>query len=283
MLRCIDGHAHGRLARCPTCFKGKLWLKDEDGGQTVICKGYFDEDIQQRIPCHYSVPNATAPRLLPWYPEEPSEEEIEAMKEVTLKHEALAGGGGGGGGDLPQELIDAAEDLDWPIDNAKEAAQAMLELCTSGSTTVDLPQDEKRARIAIGKLIIGLRASNPDATAVETLEAIAKEFGMAAAKEEAKGKQKSALAGSCACPANAAVVQAFQELGDLYFKDGNANAGMSYKKAVSALSGLDFEITADNAKGPARENRTVFFNPRTGKVEAMEKPGKEFMGMKLPF
>ena len=49
--------------------------------------------------------------------------------------------------------------------------------------------------------------------------------------------------------ADAGIVQAFQELADLYFKEGNGNAGGSYKKAVSALSAVDYEINADNAKG----------------------------------
>ena len=38
------------------------------------------KDIQQRIPCGYATQAASAPRLQPWYSEEPSEEEIEAMK-----------------------------------------------------------------------------------------------------------------------------------------------------------------------------------------------------------
>jgi DNA polymerase/3'-5' exonuclease PolX len=37
-------------------------------------------------------------------------------------------------------------------------------------------------------------------------------------------------------------------LGELYFKEGNANAGSTYVKAVKALSELEYAITADNAK-----------------------------------
>lgn len=247
LLRCIDGHVNGRLARCPSCFKGKLGVREEDGGATVACRGYFDEEIQQRIPCSYTSLAASAPRLYPWHTEEPSEEEMEAMKEITKEAEAVASGKGGGS--VPRELMDAAEEMDWPIANPKERAQAMVDLCTTLSAKVDLPQDEKKARIAVGKLLMNLLREDDGATAVRALEAIVAEFGISADKAEARARQKSALGGNCACAANAGVVQAFQELGDLYFKDGNSNAGLSYKKAVAALSALDYEITADNAKG----------------------------------
>ena len=66
---------------------------------------------------------------------------------------ALANGGGGEAV-LPQELIDAANKLNWPISDKKEAAQAMMEICTSGSVRVNLPRDERKARIAVGKIVI---------------------------------------------------------------------------------------------------------------------------------
>ena len=40
----------------------------------------FQKDIAQRIPCGYATAVASAPRLQPWYSDEPTEEEIEAMK-----------------------------------------------------------------------------------------------------------------------------------------------------------------------------------------------------------
>lgn len=260
LLRCLDGHVNGRLSRCPTCFQGKLQLDESDAGSSIICKGYFDEETQYRIPCQYKAPASKAPRLQPWYTDEPTEEEMEAMKAVTENHISMgsgAGGGGGGAGDVPQDLMDAAKELDWPIASPKQAAQALLEMCTTGSTKVDLPQDEKKARTAIGKLLLNHRASNPDATAIEMLELIIKEFGISAAKKEAKAKQKTAVAANCTCPENAGIVQALQELGDYYFKDGNANAGMAYKKAVASLSGLDYEITEANAKGLSKGKTKV--------------------------
>lgn len=256
MLKCIDGYVNGRLGRCPTCFKGKLNLVESDAGATVNCKGYFDEEIQNRIPCQYTCTATSVPRHQPWYSVEPTEEESDAIKAITEKHLALAEGGSSDG-ILPPALAAAAKKLDdddeWDTTNRKSAAQTMVDLCTSGPTHVDLPQDEKKARMAIGKLIL----SNPTSTAGEILELVVKEFGIAAAKEEAKSKQKSALANSCGNAANAGIVQVLQELGDLYFKDGNSNAGLTYKKAIAGITGLDYEITADNAKGLCKAKTKV--------------------------
>ena len=208
--------------RCPTCFKGKLNLNEADAGLTILCKGYFNEEIQNRIPCQFTASATSAPRLPPWYSDEPTEEETEAMKAITEKHEALMDGGVS---DVPPELVKAAAKLEssWDTSDRKHAAQTIVDLCTSGKTKVDLPQDEKKARMAIGKLIL----ANMDVTCAEILELVVKEFGVASVKEEAKAKQKSAFAGSCNVAANAGIVQAFQELGDLYFKDGNSNAGLT--------------------------------------------------------
>ena len=59
--------------RCPTCFKGKVNLNEDDAGATVICKGFYDEDISVRIPCGFKTNAASANRLRPWYSEEPTE------------------------------------------------------------------------------------------------------------------------------------------------------------------------------------------------------------------
>lgn len=242
LLRCIDGHVNGRLARCPTCFLGKLNVNESDAGRTVLCKGYFDEDIQSRMPCSYTVSATDVPRLTPWYAEEPSEEQVAAMKAVTKQHEALLDGGGSDA--VPSDLAAAAAALEprWDPSQRKECAQAMVDLC---GTRVDLPQDDKKARMAVGKLLL----SRPAATCAEMLAMVVQEFGVASAKEGVKAKQKDALADSCAVAANAGIVMAFKELGDLYFKDGNTNAGLVYKKAIASLTALDYEITAENAKG----------------------------------
>mmetsp|Transcript_19864 Transcript_19864/g.41056 ORF Transcript_19864/g.41056 Transcript_19864/m.41056 type:complete len:474 (+) Transcript_19864:186-1607(+) len=269
LLRCIDGHVNGRLARCPMCFRGKLQLADKDAGQTVACGGYFDEEISARIPCTYVAKNERAPRLQPWYAEKPTEEQTEEIKKITEEHEAKASGGGGGGsGGAPVELLKLANDLDWPdistMAGKKEAANLMAELCTSGDVTVDLPQDEKKARMACGKIIVG----HPEASASQILELIVKEYGVSSNKLALAEKQKDAIAESCNCPANAGIMQAFLELGNLYLKEGNANAAGAYKRAATAIMGLDFEITADNAKGLCK-GKTKVANIGKGSADKM--------------
>mmetsp|Transcript_5146 Transcript_5146/g.7854 ORF Transcript_5146/g.7854 Transcript_5146/m.7854 type:complete len:469 (-) Transcript_5146:853-2259(-) len=248
LVRCIDGHVNGRLARCPVCSQGKLGLSDEDAGETIKCGGYWDEDLNTKTKCTYAVPNSSAPRLKPWYAEEPSEEQKEEMKEFTEQQIALATGKSPKG--APPELLEAAEKLDWPDTSdpsqRKKACVLMYEVCTSGSVKIDLPEDQKKAK----QKIFGLfsTASGP-LSATEVLQSVVKEFGIAAAKAEAKAKQEKAIAAGCECAANAAVLQAFQELSELYFKAGNANAGVSSKKVAAAIQALDFEITVDNVMG----------------------------------
>ncbi len=78
--------------------------------------------------------------------------------------------------------------------------------------------------------------SNPSASAVELVELVMKEFGVATVKEEAKARQKSAMENACVVRANAGIVQAFQELGDYYFKEGNSNAGSTVSRGGGLFS-----------------------------------------------
>jgi poly [ADP-ribose] polymerase len=255
LLRCIDGHVHGRLGRCPTCFQGKLQLKDEDAGVTVNCLGYYDEDLARRIPCGYAVANSIAPRLQPWYRDEPTEEEMEAMKNVTEEHVAMANGkmssmSASGTLVVPPDLLSCVQELDtngrWDDADIKTKAQLLVDIGTTAtSTKLDYPQDEKKAMMSVGKMIL----QNQDRSAVEMIKLLMLEFGIATVKEEAKARQKSAMANSCVVPDNAGIIQVFQELGDYYFKEGNTNAGLTYKKAITAISSLDYAITSENAKG----------------------------------
>lgn len=256
LVRCIDGHVNGRLARCPVCSQGKLGLSDEDAGDTIKCAGYWDEDLNVKTRCTYAVPNSSAPRLQPWYSEEPTEEQKEEMKEYTEQQKALATGKSLNG--PPSELLQAAKKLDWPDTSnpafRKKACELMYDVCTTGSVKIDLPEDQKKAK----QKIFGLFSTATEAmTAVDVLTAVVKEFGVAAAKAEAKAKQKEALAAGCNCPANAGVLQAFQELSELYFKAGNSNAGISNKKVAAAIQGLDFEITESNVMGLSKGKNKV--------------------------
>merc|ERR1712060_790383 len=67
--RIIDGDMNGRLGLCPICFKGKLKFNTENN--TVVCNGYFDEELNVRRSCFFGTGRNEAPRLQPWFKEEP--------------------------------------------------------------------------------------------------------------------------------------------------------------------------------------------------------------------
>ena len=142
------------------------------------------------------------------------------MKAVTEKHKAMASGKGDSAA-TPPELLKAAEDKDkddWDDLNLREKANFILEI---GMTALDIPQDEKKARQDVGKLLM----NHMELSAVDFLKEVVSEFGIASVKAEAAAKKKSAMGANLACAANAGIVQAFQELKDYYFKEGNSNAG----------------------------------------------------------
>ena len=66
LVKVLDGHVHGRLARCQMCQGGRLKI-DERNCAVVVCNGQFDEDAQQRIPCTFKCGVQDAPRWKPWY------------------------------------------------------------------------------------------------------------------------------------------------------------------------------------------------------------------------
>ena len=55
------------------------------------------------------------------------------------------------------------------------------------------------------------------------------------------------------------------ELSELYFKEKNTNAGVSYRKVSEAIKGIDFKINKDNAKGLGKGKTKV---PGIGKASA---------------
>lgn len=186
-----------------------------------------------RIPCAYKTKASNAARLQPWYYEEPTEEQSEEMKAITEKHgENASGGGAAGTSDIPDEVVEAAKKLEWPdtstMEGKKAAAALMVDLCTD---VIDIPEDTKKASMGIGKLIV----NNPEASAMNILELVVKEYGIKEMKAAASASQKGALESSCAYPGNAPIVQVFQELADLYFKEGNSNAGASVSGRMSIL------------------------------------------------
>jgi hypothetical protein len=60
----LDGHVHGRMARCNLCGGGNLILHDD--GKTVTCAGVYDPLRHSRLPCRYEGSTEDCPRWQPW-------------------------------------------------------------------------------------------------------------------------------------------------------------------------------------------------------------------------
>lgn len=86
---------------------------------------------------------------------------------------------------------------------------------------LDLPDDEGTVRKTVGPMIV----NNKDLSAPELVKLIANHYGYADAKKEKAAKKEETIKDMCAVPANAPLMIAFKELADLYFKEGNTNAG----------------------------------------------------------
>ncbi len=301
MARVIDGQMRGRLARCPMCIRGKLAL-DNAAAKRVSCHGFYDDDIGARHTCAFVGSIEEAPREHPWYvqclvnvattidvrvsvnpfflfyirfTEKPSEEEETAMKEAA---EALKSGSKVSGGDdsLVTSLEDKAKDLDWDI-SAKEGKQKavkdLIALCEQAD--VDLPKTN--AKMEIGTIVTG----NQGLSASQVAKLIAQTYGFVKQNEQVAEKKAAAVEALCKNPANSEIVQVMLELSNCYFKEGNSNAGITYKKVSAAVAGLDFEITEENAKGLGK-NKTKVENigkgsadkiyefVTTGKIEKLE-------------
>jgi Helix-hairpin-helix domain len=115
-------------------------------------------------------------------------------------------------------------------------------------------------------------AANKDMSARDILVLLVEDYGYVEDKKAMAAAKQVALASSAGHPANAALIAAISELADLYYKDGNKNAGGSYKKVVKALSELQYEITALNALG-LHKGKTKVVNIGKGSAEKIH----EFM------
>ena len=134
-------------------------------------------------------------------------------------------------------------DLNTPV-GKKEAAVKLL--AASKILKVKLPDDEDEARIKVGTILMQeCQAGTTDANAI--LTKIVSVYGIEESEEEAAAAQESA-GNACTVPANGGIMLMMKELKDLYFKEGNANAGGSYSKACKAVVECPFEICEDNVK-----------------------------------
>lgn len=274
LFKVCDGVVHGRLWVCPLC-AGDLKYMEGDYDK-ICCSGRYDEgmcvtaalrtwlwyftiflihftcyilgknkDIAQRVPCSYTTPRLGCPesvRAHPFYTEEPSEEEKEAI--VKLREEIREGGSGDGDNPVAQELLKAAKALDGKLDFGSNAGrkQAVGEFLALVEGKVDLPKN-RNPKMEIGKLCM----ANSGKTAEEIMQLIFDKYGFAVAKVEKAAAKEAAAEAACANPKNAGLILALSECMKYYFAEKNSNAGSSYRKAIATLTTLEEEVTEDNA------------------------------------
>lgn len=163
------------------------------------------------------------------------------------------------------KMIKAANKLAWNLsgrDGIRAAVSGLLDILRSaGEKTVALPDDETTALHSI----TGIITLNQDKPVAEIVPLIVQQYGYVETKQKATAKQLEALEQSIKNPKNAALVHAFHELGTLYFKEKNKNAGPAIMRVVKALSELDFEVTEENALGLGKGKTKI---PNIGKSSA---------------
>ena len=171
---------------------------------------FFKTDLGQRIPCMYTTPRLGCPetvRAHPFYTEEPTEEEKEAMAKAR---EELREGNNGNSSDNPvaQELLKAAKALEGKLDFSSNAGkkQAVGEFVSLVVGKVDLPQN-RNPKMEIGKLVV----ANASKSAEEIMQIIFDKYGFVEAKEEKAAAKEAAAETACANPKNAGLILAFAE------------------------------------------------------------------------
>jgi hypothetical protein len=187
-----------------------------------------------------------APRL-PWFTEQPTEEEVEEMNRIEAEAtgEEIEGKPHDEDSDLGR-LIKSANDIKLDFSNkaTTQATTAKVVQLLQENGKLDLPDDERKLRMDVGQLLV----ANKGVALTEILTKLVKQFGWVDIKAAKAKKQEEAAGSSCAVAANAPLLMVMKELSDCYYREGNSNAGNTYKKIVAALNDLDFEVTAKNAK-----------------------------------
>lgn len=162
-----------------------------------------------------------------------------------IREEAREGSGGAADNPVAQKLLEAAKELNGKLDFSSNAGrkQAVGEFVALIKGKVDLPEN-RNPKMEIGKLVM---ANCSDKNAEEIMQVIFDKYGFANVKEEKAAAKEAAAEAACANPKNAGLILALGECAKYYFAESNANAALSYKKAIATLTELKEEVTEDNA------------------------------------
>ena len=260
LMKCMDGHLNGRLARCPLCHEGKLNLEMDD---TVQCSGYFDEDTHQRVACNYSSKAADAPRSK-WYIEKPSEEEEEEMKKEASNPDTVASNS------VAEQMVDALASFQFRLKTKAEIKSATgVFLDMARRFNLNVSEDDKEAKRSIGPLILSNRTM--DLSSLEFCSIVCDHFGVKKSGEQVE-EQRKVVRSMCQCADNATLYEIIIELGHYYRKESNIHAANTYSKVAATIRRLPFEITEENVMGLSKGVNKV---PGIGKSSAEKM--KEFL------
>jgi len=262
LIRVVDGYVNGRIGRCLDCQKGKLSITDD--GDAIQCKGYFDEEGGYRVSCKSRFPVDAVQRYKPWFIQELTDEEEALMDEqMTVGKES---NGEADTSKLPGDLVQAVNNIEWDLSskqNIKKVTTAMVELCASETSPIDFPSALAKGKMEVGKMI--LEHKNESASVV--LNLIVAKYGLKEKNAKNAKRRTEQVEAAMTVGANAGIVEAFNELAELYFAEKNSNAAISYKKVIEAIKELDFEITEENALGLGMGKTKV---DRIGKASAIK-------------
>jgi Helix-hairpin-helix domain len=253
----------------------------------VQCNGTFDEMIQRRMDCSYNCLPCDAVRQSPFYstqsPTDAENEMMDAYEESIKNGTALttstttatsSSHGTSTGMDMKSRVKEhwcneAVFQLEWNLSNRdgiRAATKGLVEILlnqnkndmavTSSSLVkgkkesvddtvrLDIPTNVDEALQKVGPVI----ATNKDKSVIEIIDLLIQQFGWYSDKVQKQQMKQNTISQIVQHPDNTSLVLALQELSELYFKTGNANAGISYKKVATAVQTLPYAITSDNAK-----------------------------------
>lgn len=109
---------------------------------------------------------------------------------------------------------------------------------------IDIPTNIEEVLQKVGPVI----ATNKDKSGVEIIDLLVQQFGWYSYKLQKQQMKQNTISQIVHHASNTSFVLALQELSELYFKTGNANAGISFKKVATAIETLPYAITSENAK-----------------------------------
>eukprot|EP00547_Thalassionema_nitzschioides_P006417 CAMPEP_0194201218 /NCGR_PEP_ID=MMETSP0156-20130528/1541_1 /TAXON_ID=33649 /ORGANISM="Thalassionema nitzschioides, Strain L26-B" /LENGTH=473 /DNA_ID=CAMNT_0038926351 /DNA_START=79 /DNA_END=1500 /DNA_ORIENTATION=+ len=249
--KCLDGALRGRLGRCPMCAQSRLKI-DDASSQVAVCTGYFDEDANMRVKecTAVSLPlQGKAPRLQPWFTEEPLEEEKKKLDELDEQAKSGKIADGTEATSKPShkqevsKMLEKAKKVSMKVclkAELKETAGALLEIAKEGG--LNLPSEGGIK--SVGRVVV---ANSRVKCASEIMQLLVDEFGFAADEAKAAKASAAAVKSVCKVAENAGCYQMLDEFNTLARKHGDFRKANAYKTSAQAVASLSFAVTVDNA------------------------------------